>query len=158
MHCMVAIVTGFLEKIWCNDSMTFSVISVVNFTLISWNQTVFGKEFVKPVWGKWKLFRATLNPTRKTDNNIRSDCLRNIKQNRNWFYFKFSVESSSFNTLKQKNLSLLLKVETDQFVICLVLPECLSALHTRTAKRILTALMLSLLFRCFSLFLPQEER
>ena len=27
---------------------------------------------------------------------------------------------------KQKNLSLPLKVETDQFVICLVLPECLS--------------------------------
>ena len=27
---------------------------------------------------------------------------------------------------KQKNLSLLLKVETNQFVICLVLPECLS--------------------------------
>ena len=24
------------------------------------NQTVFGKEFVKLVWGKWKLFRATL--------------------------------------------------------------------------------------------------
>ena len=27
--------------------------------------------------------------------------------------------------LKRKNLSLPLKVETDQFVICLVLPECL---------------------------------
>ena len=27
---------------------------------------------------------------------------------------------------KRKNLSLPLKVETDQFVICLVLPECLS--------------------------------
>ena len=25
------------------------------------NQTVFGKEFVKLVWGKWKLFRATLS-------------------------------------------------------------------------------------------------
>ena len=25
------------------------------------SQTVFGNEFVKPVWGKWKLFRATLN-------------------------------------------------------------------------------------------------
>ena len=24
------------------------------------NQTIFGKEFVKLVWGKWKLFRATL--------------------------------------------------------------------------------------------------
>ena len=28
--------------------------------------------------------------------------------------------------LKRKNLSLPMKVETDQFVICLVLPECLS--------------------------------
>ena len=28
--------------------------------------------------------------------------------------------------LKRKNLSLPLKVETEQFVICLVLPECLS--------------------------------
>ena len=25
------------------------------------NQTVFGKEFVNLVWGKWKLFRASLN-------------------------------------------------------------------------------------------------
>ena len=30
------------------------------------------------------------------------------------------------NNLKLKNLSLPLKVETDEFVICLVLPECLS--------------------------------
>ena len=28
--------------------------------------------------------------------------------------------------LKRKNLSLPLKVETDQFVICLVVPECLT--------------------------------
>ena len=42
---------------------------------------------------------------------------RNIKQNRIGCYFKFSVKSSSF---------ILLQVETDQFVICLVLPECLS--------------------------------
>ena len=64
---------------------------------------------------------------------------RNIKQNGSWFYFKFSVESSSFiyfkTILKRKHLSLLLKVETDQFV-----------------KQIVTALMPSLLFRCFSLF------
>ena len=53
---------------------------------------------------------------------------RNIKQNRSWFYFKFSVESSSFifNNFKRKDSSLPLKVETDQLVICLVLPECLS--------------------------------
>ena len=51
-----------------------------------------------------------------------------IKQNRNWFYFKFPVESSSFifnNFKTEKKLSLPLNVETDQFVICLVLPECL---------------------------------
>ena len=52
----------------------------------------------------------------------------NIKQNRNWFYFKFSVESSSFifNNFKTEILSLPLKVKTDQFVNCLVLLECLS--------------------------------
>ena len=51
-------------------------------------------------------------------------------QNRNWFYFKFSVESSSFlfsNFKTEKfKLTLALKVETDQFVICLALPWCLS--------------------------------
>ena len=69
--------------------------------------------------------------------------------------------------LKRKNLSLPLKDETDQFVTCLVLPECLSvkiAFHPRTVKRIVMAPMPSLLFRCFSLFLPhlrtlaQEKR
>ena len=58
---------------------------------------------------------------------------------------------------KQKNVSLPLKDETDQFVTCLVLPECLSvktAFHPWTVKRIVMAPMPSLLFRCFSLFLP----
>ena len=49
----------------------------------------------------------------------------------------------------------------------LVLPECLSvkiAFHPRTVKRIVMAPMPSLLFRCYSLFLPhlrtlaQEKR
>ena len=42
-------------------------------------------------------------------------------RNRNWFYFKFSVESSSFtfNNFKTEKFKL-------TFVICLVLPECLS--------------------------------
>ena len=56
---------------------------------------------------------------------------RNFKQKRNWFYFNLSVESSSFifnNFKTKKKLSSPLKVATDQFVICLVLPwtECLS--------------------------------
>ena len=59
---------------------------------------------------------------------------------------------------KRKNSRLPLKVETDQFVICLVLPECLSvkivAFQPQTVKRIVMAPMPSLLFRCFSLFLP----
>ena len=58
--------------------------------------------------------------------------------------------------LKRKNLSLPLKVETDQFAIRLVLPECLCCISP--PKQIVMALMLSLLFRCFSLFLPQEKR
>ena len=81
---------------------------------------------------------------------------RNIKQNRNWFYFKFSVESSSFKLgkiyaylwrLKQTSLSFVWfyqSVFLSKFV----------AFHPRTVKRIVTALMPSLLFRCFSLFLP----
>ena len=37
---------------------------------------------------------------------------RNIKQNRNWFYFKFSVESLYLTIFKRENLILPLKVET----------------------------------------------
>ena len=53
---------------------------------------------------------------------------KRIKQNGNWFYFNFSVESSSFKlkNFKTENFALTLKVETDQFVFCLVLPKCLS--------------------------------
>ena len=40
--------------------------------------------------------------------------------------FLFKVRVLNLTILKRKNLSLPLKVETDQFVICLVLPECLS--------------------------------
>ena len=69
---------------------------------------------------------------------------RNIKQNRNWFYFKFSVENSSF--ILQTSLSL--------FGFTSVFLSKFVAFHPRTVKRIVTALMPSLLFRCFSLFLP----
>ena len=82
--------------------------------------------------------------------------------------FLLKVRVLHLTILKRKILSLPLKVETDLFVICLVLSECLSvktfAFHPRTVKRIVTALMPSLLFRCFSLFLPhlrtvaQEKR
>ena len=51
-----------------------------------------------------------------------------------------------------RNLRWLLTPPTDQFVTCLVLPECLSvkiAFHPRTVKRIVMAPMPSLLFRCF---------
>ena len=40
--------------------------------------------------------------------------------------FLFKARGLYLTILKRKNLSLPLKVETDQFVICLVLPECLS--------------------------------
>ena len=62
---------------------------------------------------------------------------------------------------KRKNLRLPLKVETDQFVFCLVLPECLSVKiccispsDSEANREGSRALMPSLLFRCFSLFLP----
>ena len=71
--------------------------------------------------------------------------------------FLLKARVSYLTILKLKNLSLPLKDETDQFVICLVLPECLFvkiAFYPRTVKRIVTAPMPSFLFHCFSLFLP----
>ena len=71
--------------------------------------------------------------------------------------FLLKARVSYLTISKQKTLSLPLKDETDQFVTCLVLPVCLSvkiAFHPRTVKRIVMAPIPSLLFRCFSLFLP----
>ena len=53
---------------------------------------------------------------------------RNIKQIGIGFISNFLLKVRVLNLtiLKQKNLSLPLKVETDQFVFCLILPECLS--------------------------------
>ena len=71
--------------------------------------------------------------------------------------FLLKARVSYLTNSKRKNLSLPLKDETDQFVTCLVLPECLSvkiAFHPRTVKRIVMAPMPNLLVRCFSLFLP----
>ena len=50
-----------------------------------------------------------MEPTRKTDVNIRNDT---IMQNRNWFYFEFSVESSSFtfNNFKTEKFKLSVKI------------------------------------------------
>ena len=92
-------------------------------------------------------------------------------QNGNWFYFDFLLKARVLylTILKGKNLSLPLKVETDQFVIHLfdftsVFLSKFVAFHPRTVKRIVMALMPSLLFRCFSLFLAhlrtlaQEKR
>ena len=82
---------------------------------------------------------------------------RNIKQNTNWFYFKFSVESSSF-TLQTKTSLLFAWFYQSVFLSIFV------AFHPWTVKQIMTALMPSLLFCCFSLFLPhlrtlaQEKR
>ena len=64
---------------------------------------------------------------------------RNIKQNRNWLYFTFSVESSSFifkNFKTEKGWNR---------------PVCNLFGFTRV-KRIVTALMPSFFLRCFSLF------
>ena len=69
--------------------------------------------------------------------------------------FLLKARVSYLTILKRKNVSLPLKDETDQFVTCLVLSECLSvkiAFHPWTVKRIAVAPMPSLLFQCFSLF------
>ena len=100
---------------------------------------------------------------------------RNIMQNRNWFYFEFSVESSSFtfNNFKTEKFKLTfeqllwrLKQSSLSFVWFYqsALLSKSAAFHPLTVKRIVAALMPSLLFRCFSLFLPhlrtlaQEKR
>ena len=76
--------------------------------------------------------------------------------------FLLKARVSYLTILKRKNLSLPLKDETDPFVICSVLLGCLSV--KIAVKRIVTAVMPSLLFRCFSLFPPhlrtlaQEKR
>ena len=73
--------------------------------------------------------------------SIKSDA-RNGEQYQKWLFglskilckigicfisnFLLKVRVLYLTILKRKNLSLPLKVETDQFVICLVLPECLS--------------------------------
>ena len=115
--------------------------------------------------------------------SIKSDA-KNGQQHQKWLFalseilckigigfisnFVLKVRVLHLTILKRINLSLPLKVETDQFVISLVLPECILskfvAFHPRTVKRNVTALMPSLLFRYFSLFLPhlrtlaQEKR
>ena len=71
--------------------------------------------------------------------------------------FRLKVRVLYLAILKRKNLSLPLKVESDQFVICLVLPECPSVKICCISPSIVTALMPSLLFRCFSLFLPHSR-
>ena len=71
--------------------------------------------------------------------------------------FLLKARVSYLTILKRKNLSLPLKDGTEQSVICLILPECLCvkiAFYPRTVKRIVTALMPSFLFHCFSVFLP----
>ena len=62
MHYMVAMVTVFLEKDTVYNEMILRrfIYYCGKFQTDTINQTVFGKEFVKLVWGKWKLFRATL--------------------------------------------------------------------------------------------------
>ena len=56
---------------------------------------------------------------------------------------KARVSYLTIQISKRKNLSLPLKDEIDQFVTCLVLPECLSvkiAFHSRTVKRIVMSM------------------
>ena len=88
---------------------------------------------------------------------------RNIKQNRNWFYFNFSVESSSFifnnfKTEKFKNRPVC------QLFGFTSVSGCQNLLQFHPRTQIVTALRPSLLFRYFSLLLlhlrtlAQEKR
>ena len=81
---------------------------------------------------------------------------QNIEQNGNWFYFNFCVESSSFKfkNLKRRKFKLTFKGLSFIWFYQSVFLSKFVAFHPRTVKRVVTALMPSLLFRCFSLFLP----
>ena len=81
------------------------------------------------------------------------------KENRNWLYFNFSVESASFifNNFKTEKSKVTFKGWHGP--VCHLfgftrVSACKNsvAFHPRTVKRILTALMPSLLFRCFVSF------
>ena len=99
-----------------------------------------------------------------------SEVILRCKRNRNWFYFKFSVESSSFVVNNFKTEKVKLTFEGWNRPVCHLLVftsvflSKFDAFHRRPVKRVVTALMSSLLFRCFSLFLPhlrtlaQEKR
>ena len=52
MHYMVAMVTGFLEKKIDEMILRRFIYYCGKFQADTINQTVFGKEFVKLVWGK----------------------------------------------------------------------------------------------------------
>ena len=81
------------------------------------------------------------------------------KQNRNWLYFNFSVEGSSFifNNVKTEKFKLTFKGlhrPVCQLFGFTRVSSCKNsvAFHPRTVKQIVTALMPSLLFRCFFSF------
>ena len=75
--------------------------------------------------------------------------------------FLLKARVSYLTILKRKNLiSLPLKDETDQFVACLVLPECLSvkiAFHPRTVKRIVMAPLFFSFSASFKNSSPREK-
>ena len=97
---------------------------------------------------------------------------QNIMQNTNWFYFEFSVQSSSFTFNNFKTEKFKLTFEGWNRPVCYlfgftsqsVFLSKFVAFLPRIVKRIVTALMPSLLFRYFSLFLShlrtlaQEKR
>ena len=81
------------------------------------------------------------------------------KQIRNWLYFNFSVESSSFIFTNFKTEKFKLTFKGWHRPVCHLfgftrVSSCKNsvAFHPRTVKRIVTALMPSLLFRCFVSF------
>ena len=76
---------------------------------------------------------------------------KRIKQHENWFYFNFSVESSSFklNNFKTESFTLTLKGLSFVWFYQSVFLSKFVAFHPLTVKQIVTALMPSLLFRCF---------
>ena len=112
---MVAMVTGFLEKIWSNDSWRFIYVCG-KFHSATINQTVFGKEFVKLVWENinyfeppWKYFFCNFySQLVSSTSDIARPIMFNLPWGTRWLtalaLFKLTSRSSLLVRVKSRHL------------------------------------------------------
>ena len=98
-----------------------------------------------------------MHQIRREKRTAISEVIVRGQRNRNWFYFNFERSSLIFNSFKTERFKLAFKglKQTSSFVwFSSVFLSKFVTFRPQTVNRIVTALILSLLFRCFSLFLP----